>query len=298
MKTAKPIKRRDFIRHTSIALTGAALALSGRFSLPGRQEQKSRVVLIRDQRVLDDAGKPIQEVVLEMLDAGLLALTGAAGVGEAWRTIIRPEDRVGIKSNVWGPLPTTPQVEQALKTRVLEAGVAEERIGIADRGLFRDELFQQATALINVRPLRSHHWSGVGSLIKNYITFVPDPFNYHEDSCAALGSIWHLPAVKGKTRLNVLLMFTPQFHGVGPHSFNPRYLWKYHGLLLGFDPVAVDTIGLKILESIRNEHFAEFRPLNPPATHIQVADQKYGLGVSDPGRIELRKLGYDVNSFV
>jgi len=35
--------------------------------------------------------------------------------------------------------------------------------------------------------------------------------------------------VKGKTRLNVLVMFTPQFHSFGPHSFNPKYVWKYYG---------------------------------------------------------------------
>jgi hypothetical protein len=33
----------------------------------------------------------------------------------------------------------------------------------------------------------------VGSLIKNYIMFVPDPFNYHEDSCGDLGKYGSCP---------------------------------------------------------------------------------------------------------
>jgi hypothetical protein len=104
--------------------------------------------------------------------------------------------------------------------------------------------------------------------------------------------------IKGKTRLNVLVMLTPQFHSVGPHNFNPKYVWKYYGLLMGFDPVAVDATGLRIIEAIRKDYFAEDRPLNPPAKHIFVADTKYHLGVSDPERIELIKIGYDKDIFV
>jgi len=67
---------------------------------------------------------------------------------------------------------------------------------------------------------------------------------------------------------------------------------------MGFDPVAVDATGLRIIEAIRKDYFAEDRPLNPPAKHIFVADTKYHLGVSDPERIELIKIGYDKDIFV
>jgi len=252
---------------------------------------------VRNPDVLDANGAPRPEVVLEMLDAAVSRLTGEKDAGDGWRMFIKPTDAVGIKSNVWGPLPTTAAVEQGLKTRVMGAGVADKDIAISDRGVLRDPVFQRATALINARPMRSHHWSGVGSLIKNYIMFVPDPFNYHENACSRLGEIWTNPLVKDKTRLNVLVMFTPQFHCVGPHGFSPRYVWQYHGLLVGFDPVAVDTTGLKIIQGIRNEYFGEERPLSPPATHIAVADTTYHLGTSEPGRIKLVKLGHDEKSF-
>jgi len=296
MKPGRSISRRQFIRSASAAAIGTSLLFSGQETTA--PAGRSRVVLVRDPNVLDENGNPRYAVVEEMLDTGIKALTGKPDPQSAWKTIIRPDDIVGIKNNRWRYLRTTAEVENYFKKRILEVGVKEANIGVDDLGVLQNPIFQKATALINARPMRSHHWSGVGSLIKNYIMFIPEPITIHPDSCADLASIWDLPVVKGKTRLNVLVMFTPQFHSFGPHSFNPKYVWKYHGLMLGFDPVAVDATGLRIIEGIRREYFAEDRPLNPPAKHIAIADTKYHLGTADPAKIELVKVGYDKESFV
>jgi hypothetical protein len=293
-----PVGRRRFIKSTSAAALGTTALLAGKKSATAQPAGKSRVVLVRDLNVLDENGQPRAAVVQEMLDAGIKALTGKPDPQSAWKTIIKPDDIVGLKNNRWPYLRTTVQVEDALKARIVEAGVPESRIGVDDLGVLQNPIFQKATALINARPMRSHHWAGVGTLIKNYIMFIPDPSAIHPDSCADLASIWDLPMVKGKTRLNVLVMFTPQFHSFGPHSFNPKYVWKYHGLLLAFDPVAADATGLRIIEAIRREYFGEDRPLNPPAKHIAVADTKYHLGTADPQKIDLVKIGYDKDAFV
>jgi hypothetical protein len=301
MKSGRSISRRQFIKSASAAALATPLILSGRertTQATSAGSGRSRVILVRDLNVLDENGRPRQDVVQEMLDTGLAALTGKPDAPSAWKSIIKPGDIVGLKNNRWPYLRTTAEVENALKKRILEVGVKETDIGVDDLGVLRNPIFQQATALINARPMRSHHWSGVGSLIKNYIMFLPEPISIHPDSCAELASVWDLPAVKGKTRLNVLVMFTPQFHSFGPHSFNPKYVWKYHGLMLGFDPVAVDATGLRIIEGIRREYFGEDRPLNPPAKHIAVADTKYHLGTADPEKIELVKIGYDKEIFV
>lgn len=294
-KKKKTITRRQFISNTSMAAIGSTFFLAAPASIfsESKEEKKSTVVLIRDKDVLDANGTPRSRVVLEMLDKAVTTITGKNDPVEGWKTFIKPTDIVGIKTNVWGPLPTTSQVEEALKKRVMDVGVKEADIGISDRGVLRDPVFKKATALINARPMRTHHWSGVGSLIKNYVMFVPAPNNYHADACADLGKIWHLPHVKGKNRLNVLVMFTPQFHNVGPHGFSPRHVWKYYGLLVGFDPVAIDSIGVKIIQAQRKVYFGEDRPLNPPAKHILMADTRYGLGTADPNKINLIKIGYD-----
>ena len=108
----------------------------------------------------------------------------------------------------------------------------------------------KGTALVNVRPLRTHHWAGVGTCLKNYIQFVPDRPAYHPDGCAALGQIWTLPIVKGKTRLNVLSALTPQFYGRGANFFDRRYVWPYKALIVGTDPVAVDAVGAGVGEVV------------------------------------------------
>jgi citrate lyase gamma subunit len=298
MNPRRSISRRQFIKSASAAAVGTTLLLSGQEPTAPAKSGRSRVVLVRDLTVLDENGNPRYAVVEEMLDKGIVALTGKPDPQSAWKTIIRPNDIVGIKNNCWQYLRTTAEVENSIKKRIMEVGVKEADISVDDRGVLQNPIFQKATALINARPMRSHHWSGVGSLIKNYIMFIPEPITIHPDSCADLASIWDLPVVKGKTRLNVLVMFTPQFHSFGPHSFNPKYVWKYHGLMLGFDPVAVDATGLRLIEGIRREYFAEDRPLNPPAKHIAIADSKFHLGTADPQKIELIKIGYDKESFV
>jgi hypothetical protein len=99
-------------------------------------------------------------------------------------------------------------------------------------------------------------------------------------------------------RLNILVMLTPQFHGVGPHSFSKKYVWPYRGLIVGVDPVAVDATGARILQAKRNLFFGRERPISPPAHHIEIAGSRYGLGVSDPASIDLLRLGWEDDALI
>jgi hypothetical protein len=286
------ITRREFLKNTA-AITAGSLYFTLPVTGKAAEFDKSRVVLIRDKNVLDNLNKIRKEVLSDMLNKALCLLFNTEKVEEAWKTIIQPQDVVGIKSNIWRFLPTPPELEQMLKEGVISAGVSEKNISIKDRGLLTDPVFMQSTALINVRPLRTHHWSGVGSLLKNYIMFVDKPWEYHNDSCADLGKLWKLPGVKDKTRLNILVMLSPLFHSIGPHHFNPEYTWKYNGLLLGTDPAAVDATGLRILQAKRKQYFGEEMPLNPPAKHIFLAETRHSLGNADPSKIDVIKSGWE-----
>jgi len=288
----RTITRRDFLKVASAApLAGALLpGLKGSQTAAG---DKVRVVLVRDENALDASGAPNAGIIQRMLDDGVRALVGERDTVKAWQTLIRPEDIVGIKTNVWGKLPTPAEVEQALKRRIMDAGVPEDKLSIDDRGVLRNPIFQNATALVNARPARTHQWSGMGSCIKNYIQFVPRPSAYHDDTCADLATIWDLPLVKGKTRLNVLVMLSPLFHMIGTQQYNKDFTWEYKGLIVSRDPVAADATGLRILEAKRRDHFKDDGLLKPTPHHIQLADTRHHLGVSDPARIELVKLGWD-----
>jgi len=299
MKSNHKLTRRQF--NLSLAALGGAAFLPGRALAAGAAKvagpAKTKVVLVRDEAVLDEKGTPKKDVVLKMLDAAVAALTGKPGL-DGWRAFLKSSDVVGIKSNSWQYLPTPQAVELALKQRVLDVGVKEANVAIDDRGVLNNPVFQRATALINARPMRAHHWSGVGTLIKNYIMFSPKPSSWHDDSCANLAGLWSLPVVKGKTRLNVLVMLTPQFHSVGPQSFSPKHVWSYGGLIVGFDPVACDSVGLRIIEAKRRGFFGEERPLAPPAKHIELADTRHHLGTADPAKIEIVRIGYDKDSLI
>lgn len=288
----KIINRRTFIKTGAAGLAAGSLALAWPGKLAAQSSAKTRVVLIRDKEVLAENGAIDAAVLQRMLDEAIRTLLGEKDAAAAWKKLIRPSDVVGIKTNGWRNLATPPELEEAIRGGVLAAGVKAENISVRDHGVLNDPVFQSATALVNVRPMRTHDWSGLGTLLKNYIMFVPDPPRFHPDSCADLAALWQLPQVKGKTRLNVLVMLTPLFHSVGPHGFNPTYIWKYNGLLVGLDPVAVDATGARIIQAKRREFFGADRPINPPPKHIALADSRHHLGTADPARIELVKLGW------
>jgi hypothetical protein len=299
----KGLDRRDFLK--AAAAAGAALAVGcqkpappAKASAPGAppapdpRPERSRVVLVRDQAALLPDGQPDPGVLAKMLDDGVTALTGAAAPAMAWGELFRPGDVVGIKSNVWHFIPVPTALEDLLRARAQTAGVAAQDLAVGDRGVLENPVFLRATALVDVRALRTHHWSGIGSCLKNYIMFSPEPSSWHADSCADLAGLWELPLVKGKTRLCIQVALSPLFHGKGPQHFSAEYTWAYSGLILGRDPVAVDAVAVRLLEAKRRLHFGKDEPFAVPPKHIQVAQDKWRLGWADPERIELVKLGW------
>jgi hypothetical protein len=284
------ITRRDFLRGS--VGTALAAALGAGIPAEAKAEPKAKVVLIRHSKVFGVHGKVRGDVVQSMLDEAVRRLLETDQPLEAWRKLFKSSDVVGIKSNEWGRLPTPRELEAAILRRLKDVGVSEKNMEADDRGVLNNPVFQRATALVNVRPLRTHHWSGVGTCLKNYIMFVPDPSSYHEEGCSPLGKIWTYPIVKGKTRLNILAALTPQFYGRGAHYFDKRYVWPYKGLIVGTDPVAVDSVGAHLLQVKRIAHFGEDRALDVPPVHIMAADKKYHLGVSDLKSIQLVRIGW------
>jgi hypothetical protein len=288
------LDRRGFLQ------VGSAAAAAGLLGV-GRAEAadaKARVVLVRRREVLGADGRVSGPVIHEMLNEAVAALLGEKDAGAAWRRLVKPSDVVGVKSNVWGRLPTPPELEQAIRDELARAGVRSENVAVDDRGVRSSPVFQRMTALVNVRPMRTHAWSGLGTCLKNVIMFVENPPDYHGDACATLGAIWQLPLLAGKVRLNVLVMLTPQFHSVGPHSFAKEFIWPYYGLIVGLQPVPVDATGARIVQAKRRLHFGADRPISPSPHHIEIAGSRYGLGPSDPARIDLVRLGLAEDALV
>lgn len=292
------ISRRDFLK------TGARITLESVAGLSlagiahGKTAGKSRVVLVRDREVLDGQDRIRPDALGKMLDGAVAALMDERNYSSTWKCIVSTGDVVGIKTNVWPYLPTPEPMNEILRERVIGAGVRKENVSADDRGVLANPVFRRSTSLINVRPMRTHYWAGVGSLIKNYIMFVTNPSAYHDNACERLGAIWKLPHVRGRTRLNILVMITPLFHGTGPHHFSPQYTWPYCGLIVSEDPVAADSTGSRIIEAKRRVHFGEDRPISPNPRHIALAGSRYGLGRSRPEEIEIIRLGWTEDSLI
>jgi len=274
------ITRRDLLRGAAYGTVGVALGINPLTSEgAGKTKPLTKVVVVRSEAVMDKDGKVDRAVLEKMLDKGMSALSGEKSVGAAWKKYFRAEDAVGVKISKM-MTPTHDELSGSILDRVAKVGVTKSEAW--DRDAKKPEGF---TALINVPGMKSHWLSGVAFSIKNYAGCHPSPSKYHADACADLAEMWDHPALKGKTRLVIVDALRVLFHG-GP-QIDPRYLWDYKGLVIGTDPVAVDTVCLNIIQKKRNEAQPPEWLLSPPPKHIQVADTKYGLGTSDLAKIEI-----------
>lgn len=277
------ITRRDLLRGAAYTTLGVALGLDPlRAIAQAKSKPVTTVVVVRSKDVLGKDGNVNKAVLEQILDKGMGELSGKKSVEEAWKLYFRPEDAVGVKISKMITV-THQELSDAIIQRVSKVGVA--KVEAWDRDAKKPEEF---TALINVPGMKSHWLSGVAFSIKNYAGCHPKPSQYHADSCADLAAMWQIPALKGKTKLVIIDGLRVLYNG-GP-QVDPRYMWDFGGLILGTDPVAVDTVCLNIIQKKRNETQPPEWIISPPPKHIEVADKKYGLGTSDLSKIKVVNL--------
>jgi hypothetical protein len=335
---ADSLSRRDFLKSTAVGAAGAAgaamlgAAACSPFAEAGHSPEaneslpsgRSKVVLVRDEGAFDKDGRLVEEKIEEMLGLAMLELSGETGVTAAWSRYFQPDDTVGVKINVM-MTPTSSELARPVVRGLMSAGVPEDRVILWDRdsagyGLSgateRGKHFgfdskslskivtDEATALVNMPGMKVHWLAGVAVALKNWVgalaninvTDVGAAYKIHGDSCAECAAIPAIPAIRNKSRLIVVDALRPLFHG-GP-QVNPRYLWPYSALLVGTDPVAIDTACIKILEAKRREFHGADWPIFPPPKHVQVAEQKYRLGHAQMENIDLVKLGWQEGALV
>jgi hypothetical protein len=282
--------RRDFIRGTIGATLGAS-ALGVRWAgATEKARPSSLVTVVRDQEVMDAAGVTVDPTVLRrMLDQTLIQFTGEKNVKDAWMTLVRPQDTVGLVPTPHVN-PTHPEVFDAVKSALIDAGVPKKNIITAQGGIGKAE---RCSALIALPGLKAHWLTGIGTVLKNYILYSGNPSRYHEENSSKLGEIWNLPQVRGKTKL-VLVDALHPLCDKGPQP-DPRYKWAYNGLIAGTDPVAVETVCLRIITEKRQALRGEPWPLSPPPICVEAADKVYGLGTSRMKEIRIEHYGWDLD---
>jgi hypothetical protein len=284
----KGLTRRDFIRGT----VGATLAVSVLKVPWAKGSEKavgpSLVTVVRDKNVMDAGFKVDSNILQGMLDRTVLQVTGKRKIREAWADLVKPDDIVGLVPTPHLN-PTHEELVDVVKASLMkEVGIPEKNIIMAQGGKRKPG---KCTALISMPALKGHWLTGIGTVIKNYILYSGRPSSYHQEKSAKLGEIWLIPEVKGKTRL-VLVDAIHPLCDKGPQS-DPRYKWAYNGLIAGTDPVAVETVCLKILTEKRHALRGEPWPISPPPICVEAADKVYGLGTSKMEEIKIAHFGWE-----
>ncbi len=144
----KSISRRTFIRRSAAGAVGLTLgerlfAQTAALAQPTTTPvgASSRVVLVRDSRVIDASGKVQQPLLQEMLDRALTTFTGKSTIGDAWSEFVRPGETVGLKLNansvsqLRGSELTThfTALTAAVLSGFAQAGIAEENVVLWER---------------------------------------------------------------------------------------------------------------------------------------------------------------------
>ncbi len=288
MKNEKHVlTRRDFIRGTIGATIGASVFGFKWPEAVAKEPRSSLVTIVRDKNAMDSSKDVDSAIIKKMLDQALIKVTGQKNPKDAWLSLVKPTDMIGLVPTDHLN-PTHEEVVDAVKSSLVDAGIPRKRIKLAQGGA--DEP-KECTALIALPALKAHWLTGIGTVLKDYIMFSGSPSSYHKGNSAKLGEIWNLSFVKGKTKLVLVDALYP-LCDKGPQP-DPRYQWAYNGLIAGTDPVAVETVSLKIITEKRKAIRGEPWPLSPPPICIEAADKVYGLGTSRMKEIKIEHFGWE-----
>jgi uncharacterized protein (DUF362 family) len=139
---------------------------------------------------------------------------------------------------------------------------------------------------VNVTVLKDHSLAGISSALKNMYGAIHNPNKYHDNNCSPFcAHVFNLEPIRTKTRLNVIDAYRVQYQG-GP-GYRSNYIDYYGGILLSTDPVAVDAIGMEIVENFRKKHgMQSLAEDGRPVRYLEPA-QEIGLGVADREKIDL-----------
>ena len=280
----------------------------------------SKVVHTRHAGVWD--GETLApEALRQLLDGSITALTGLNDATAAWAALFAPGERIAIKVNTiagsrfWTHVPLV----MAVTERLQEAGVPAEQIVIFDRytiemedagypinkdgpgvrchGTDRKEtpgwqlldtdikfsdVLLNCNALINMPILKQHGMSGISFAMKNHYGTFDKPSSFHvgDRINRGLAELNALPPIKERTRL--IIGDALNIVRAGWYSAETG-----DSILMSFDPVAHDTIGLQIVsEALTAEGKSSEATISQATPWLQAAAE-LEVGTNDPNHIEL-----------
>ena len=290
------MKRRVFFKK-GLALSSGLLLMpsvpSACSANTSKANNKSRVVISRDERLQSQQGSVDSDRLLSVLDSTIQSLCDRDNPLEAWKKIVKPGEVVGLKVNcLSGYGATHIELVDAICERLQGVGIKAEDIIIWDRlsSDLEDAGFKIKYKGKGVRCFgndalgfdrKLEVYGSAGSMVCKTLTRV----------CNA---VINLPLLKDHSIAGVTISLKNLFGAIhNPHkyhlntgnpyiadvnmlpsirgkirlnicdaitaqyeggpSFMPQWRWKYNGLIAATDQVALDYIGWKIIEQKRAE---------------------------------------------
>jgi uncharacterized protein (DUF362 family) len=151
--------------------------------------------------------------------------------------------------------------------------------------------FTEATAVINVTLIKDHSICGYTGCLKNIThgsTINPHAFHEHGAS-PQIAELYAQDVVKSRVRLHVTDGYKV-IYDEGPLDRNKKRRVPHEAVYVTTDPVAMDTVGWKLVEKLRKENgLPTLKEASREPTYIRIAGE-LGLGVHDLNRIALREV--------
>ncbi len=295
---------------------------------PPAAEPKSKVVVARDASLRGSGGDIDTARLGRMLDRAMQSFFDVKKPVDAWKRIVKPGEVIGLKINGLGgrQITTRPVLVEAVIERLVQASISLKDIVIFDRSdrdlnvagftppefkgvrsignrtagfeerpaeygsvssLLSKTLTRTCDAVINLPVLKDHEIAGFTMAMKAMYGVINNPSRYHGNGGNPyIADLNMLPPIRQKVRLTIADATTAIYEG-GP-SYNPQWAWQFNGLLVGRDPVALDTVGCQFIEQKRME--AGLPALKEagrePKYLATAADEQHRLGTNDLKRIE------------
>ncbi len=147
-------------------------------------------------------------------------------------------------------------------------------------------LTERVDVVLNLPVLKQHMLSGMSGALKNQFGCIHNPNKMHLDKCDPyISEVNALPTIRQKQRLIVMDALRPVVDN-GP-SYQPGMAEVANALLFAVDPVAMDVVGLELLEELRRKRgLPSLDKVDLTPTHIQTS-AKMGLGVGERAAIDV-----------
>ena len=157
---------------------------------------------------------------------------------------------------------------------------------------FSNIFTKQCDKIINMAILKDHVLAGVTLCLKNISYGICNNngrFHGPDHISTFITDIYSLPEVRDKIVLNIIDGLEACFEN-GPVPRTPKVLFTPKTLWFGTDPVALDTLGLEVIEAKRKEKgYPALREIRPTIDHIAMAAET-GLGKYKKEEIEVDKV--------